>query len=57
MTFTSIIDDHGRVPDAEGCQGDETSRRSRQKFRGAVRDDTHLPWSVQAYYQTEPPRG
>ena len=57
MTFTLIIDDHGRVPSAEGCQGDETSRRSCQKFRGVARDDAHLPWSVQAYYQTEPPRG
>ena len=43
MTFTSIIDDHGRVPDTEGRQEDETSRRSCQKFRGVARDDAHLP--------------
>ena len=46
MTFTLIIDDHGRVPDAEGCRGDETCRRGCQKFRSVARDDAHLPWSV-----------
>ena len=56
MTFILIIDDHGRVPEAEGCQGDETGGRGWQKFPSVARDDAHLPWSVQAF-QTEPPRG